>query len=168
MVIAIVVVIVSFFLDSLLSNFGTFSLVNPSIFSTIYSIIALVIIHPYFGNKKKFLYILFVVAVLFDIVYTGTFILHIVIFFLIYELNEFADFFLAVNLLNTNIRSIISVIVYHLLSFIVLSVVGYNDYAWSLLLTIVTHSILMTIIYTTVVFLIVSRIFDKYNIKQIK
>ncbi len=168
MIIAIVSVIISFFLDGLLSNYFNFSLINPSIFKTIYTIVALVVVLPYFNNDRKYLYILFVTAILFDIVYTNTFILNIILFFIIYLLNKFLDFFMPHNLLNSNIRSILSLIVYYILSFSILNIVKYNEYSLSLLLNIITHSIIMTIIYTTILYFITKYLYEKFNIKQIR
>ncbi len=168
MAIALVSVIISFLLDGLLSNYFNFSLINPSLFKTIYTIIALVVILPYFNNDKKYLYILFGTAILFDIVYTNTFILNIVLFFLIYILNKFLDFFMPHNLLNSNIRSILSVTLYYILTFIILNIVKYNEYSLSLLLNIITHSIIMTIIYTTILYLLTKYLYGKFNIKQIR
>ena len=154
MAIALVSVIISFLLDGLLSNYFNFSLINPSLFKTIYTIIALVVILPYFNNDKKYLYILFGTAILFDIVYTNTFILNIVLFFLIYILNKFLD--------------ILSVTLYYILTFIILNIVKYNEYSFSLLLNIITHSIIMTIIYTTILYLLTKYLYGKFNIKQIR
>ena len=168
MAIALVSVIISFLLDGLLSNYFNFSLINPSLFKTIYTIIALVVILPYFNNDKKYLYILLGTAILFDIVYTNTFILNIVLFFLIYILNKFFDFFMPHNLLNSNIRSILSVTLYYILTFIILNIVKYNEYSFSLLLNIITHSIIMTIIYTTILYLLTKYLYGKFNIKQIR
>ncbi len=168
MPVAIISLVISFILDGLMSNYLSFSLINPSLFKTIYTLVALVVLLPYFANQKKYLYLLVGAAILFDIVYTGTFILNIVIFFLIFWLNEFVNFFLSPNLLNTNIRSLLSVLLYHLLSFAILSIVDYNNFDLSLLSAIISHSILMTIIYTTILYLIISHLYDQFNIKQIK
>ncbi len=49
-----------------------YSLTAPSIFSTIYTLIALFVVYPYFGNEKKYMYLLLFSALFFDIVYTST------------------------------------------------------------------------------------------------
>ena len=80
MIVAIIYVIISFLLDGIISNIVPFNLVDPSYFKTIYSLISLVIIYNYFDNKKKYLSILVILGILFDIVYTNTFILNIIVF----------------------------------------------------------------------------------------
>ena len=76
MITIIIYTIISFILDGLLSNY----IEQDSLFITIYSLIALVISYNYFDNDKKYLKVLITLAILFDIVYTNTFIINILIF----------------------------------------------------------------------------------------
>ena len=84
MIIAVIYVIISFLLDSLMSNILPFNLTDPSWFKTIYSVISLVILYNYFDNQKKYLNILIVLGIFFDIIYTNTFIVNIIVFLIIY------------------------------------------------------------------------------------
>ena len=77
MIILLIYIILSFILDAFTSLYLNFSIETVSIFKTIYSIISLVIIYNYFKNDKKYLITLIVIGILFDIVYTNTFILNI-------------------------------------------------------------------------------------------
>jgi len=91
-----------------------------------------------------------------------------VIFLIIYFVHKFIDFFSPFNLLNINIISIISIFIYHVISFCMLNIFKYNSYSISLLVNIITHSILGTIIYTTILYFILERLYEKYKIKQIR
>lgn len=168
MSIAIITVVVSFLLDALVSNNIGYTLTNPSFFKTIFTIIGLVNIYPYFNNDKKYLTILIIVGILFDIVYTGTFLFVTLIFVIIYLVNKFLDFFLPFNLLNINILSLISIYIYHILSFVILNLVEYNSYNINLLFNIIIHSTIGTIIYTTIIYFILTYTYNKLKIKQIK
>lgn len=168
MSIAIITVVVSFLLDALVSNNIGYALTNPSFFKTIFTIIGLVSIYPYFNNDKKYLTILIIVGILFDIVYTGTFLFVALIFVIIYLVNKFLDFFLPFNLLNINILSLISIYIYHILSFIILNLVDYNSYSINLLFNIIIRSTIGTIIYTTIIYFILTYIYNKLKIKQIR
>lgn len=168
MSIAIITVVVSFLLDALVSNNIGYALTNPSFFKTIFTIIGLVSIYPYFNNDKKYLTILIIVGILFDIVYTGTFLFVTLIFVIIYLVNKFLDFFLPFNLLNINILSLISIYIYHILSFIILNLVDYNSYSINLLFNIIIRSTIGTIIYTTIIYFILTYIYNKLKIKQIR
>ncbi len=168
MSIAIITVAISFLLDALISNNIGYTLTNPSIFKTIFTIVSLISIYPYFNNDKKYLIILISVGILFDIVYTGTFLFVTLIFVIIYLVNKFLDFFLPFNLLNINILSLISIYIYHILSFVILNLVEYNSYNINLLFNIIIHSTIGTIIYTTIIYFILTYTYNKLKIKQIK
>ena len=48
------------------------------------------------------------------------------------------------------------------------SMVNYNDYSISLLINILIHSIIATIIYTTIMYFILKKLYSFFKIKQIK
>jgi len=165
MIIAVTYVIISFFLDGLISNLVPFNLVDPSYLKTIYSIISLVIIYNYFDNHKKYLSILIVLGIFFDIVYTNTFILNIVVFFIIYIILSYLDYIIPTNIITINIKSIACISSYHILTYIILLLSNYNNYSIKLLGLILIRSIIMTIIYTTISYLIMNKIYDNKRIK---
>jgi len=165
MIIAVTYVIISFFLDGLISNLVPFNLVDPSYLKTIYSIISLVIIYNYFDNHKKYLSILIVLGIFFDIVYTNTFILNIVVFFIIYIILSYLDYIIPTNIITINIKSIACISSYHILTYIILLLSNYNNYSIKLLGLILIRSIIMTIIYTTISYLLINKIYDNKRIK---
>ena len=165
MIIAIIYVIISFLLDGLVSTILPYELTNPSIFKTIYSIISLVIIYNYFDNKQKYFNILIVLGIFFDIVYTNTFILNIVVFITVYIFLSSIDYMIPTNIITINIKSISCVSLYHILTYIILLLANYNNYSLKLLGIILLRSILMTIIYTSISYLIINKIYDNKLIK---
>ena len=158
MLLLIIYVLFSFLLEGFMSNIFASSLTDVSYFTTIYTVISFVVIYPYFYNKKKYYILLIIFGILFDALYTSTFIVNVFIFlgigFVIYLLN--------------NIISIIAIITYHLLSFIILSIAGYANYSFLLLGRIIVHSIIMTIIYTSLSYLAIKTLFNRFDIKEIK
>jgi len=165
MIIAVTYVIISFLLDGIISNLIPFDLIDPSYFKTIYSIISLVIIYNYFDNQKKYLTILVVLGIFFDIVYTNTFILNIIIFLIIYLILSKLDYLITTNIFTINLKSIVCVSSYHILTYIILLLANYNNYSIKLLGLILLRSIIMTIIYTTISYLIMNKIYDNKRIK---
>ena len=165
MIVAIIYVIISFLLDGLMSNLLPFNLVDPSYLKTIYSVISLVIIYNYFDNKQKYLKILIVLGIFFDIVYTNTFILNIIVFLVIYIILSLVDYMIPTNIITINIKSISCIFLYHILTYIILLLANYNSYSIKLLGIILLRSIIMTIIYTTISYLIMNKIYDNKKIK---
>lgn len=165
MIISIIYVIISFLLDGLMSNLVPFNLVDPSYLKTIYSVISLVIIYNYFDNKSKYLTILIILGIFFDIVYTNTFILNIIVFLTIYIILSFVDYIIPTNIITINIKTISCVSLYHILTYIILLLANYNNYSIKLLGIILLRSIIMTIIYTTISYQIMNKIYDNKRIR---
>lgn len=168
MIISIIYLIVSFLLESVMSNIFPSTLSNISYFTTIYTIISLVIIYPYFNNEKKYFILIIVFGILFDILYTSTIFINTFIFILIGILTKILYNLFPENIFMTNIISYINIIIYHILTFIILTLTGYNNYNIILLLNIIIHSIIMTIIYTSISYLVIKKIYNKNGIKYIK
>lgn len=165
MIISIIYIVLSFLLDGIISNLIPFNITNPSYFKTIYTIISLVIMYNYFDNKKKYFIILIVLGTLFDIVYTNTFLVNTIIFITLYIILSNIDYQMPTNIITINIKSIICISFYHILTYIVLLLSHYNSYNLELLLMIITRSIIMTIIYTTISYLILNKIYKDKKIK---
>ena len=165
MIVAVTYVIISFLLDGIISNLISFNLVDPSWFKTIYSIISLVILYNYFDNQKKYLSILIVLGIFFDIVYTNTFILNVVVFLIIYLILSRLDYVITTNIFTINLKSIVCISSYHILTYIILLLSNYNNYSIKLLGLILIRSIIMTIIYTSISYLLMNKIYDNKRIK---
>ncbi len=168
MIIMIIYSVLSFLLDGLLSNYMNVGIINPSYFRTIFTIISLVIIHNYFDEHKKYLYILITLGILFDIIYTNTFMLNTFIFIIIYLILNQLNYFIPNNLFTINIKSLLAIIIYHILSFLILMIANYHYYSSKLLLNIITHSIISTIIYTSISYIIIKKTYFKFYNKKIK
>lgn len=168
MILSIIILIISFLFEGLISNFMFSSFSNPNIFSALYTLITIVVIYPYFYNEKKYYILLIIFAILIDVVYTNTFIMNIVLFIIISIIIKILNFILPQNLLMSNIMTLCASFIYHILSYIILNVINYNSYPISLLIDICINSILMTIIYTTIIYLITKNLYDKFDKKQIR
>ena len=168
MIVIIVYTIISFLLDGLLSNYMSINIINPSYFRTIYSVISLVIIFNYFDNDTKYLKILLILGILFDIVYTNTFLLNIIIFLIIYIIIKKINIFITNNIFTINLKSFLSITIYHVLSYLILLLANYQNYSIRLLTLILSKSIIMTIIYTTISYLLLKKIYFKIYDKKIK
>ncbi len=161
----IIYVIISFLLDGIISNIIPFNLVDPSYFKTIYSVISLVIIYNYFDNPKKYLTILITLGVFFDIIYTNTFILNIIVFLIIYIVLSNLDYIITNNIFTINLKSIVCISTYHITTYIILLLANYNNYSIKLLGLILVRSIFMTIIYTTISYLVMNKLYEYKKIK---
>lgn len=165
MILTIIILIISFLFEGFISNYLNISFLDNNYFSTLYTLITFIILYAYFNNQKKYIILLIVFAVLFDIVYTNTFLLNIVLFLLVHYFNRFLDIYLPTNILTINIKTILSIFIYNFITFIIIIFTNYSDYLFSTLMSITIKSIPLTIIYTTISYIIITKIYEKYDIK---
>lgn len=168
MIISVILLVFSFLFEGFISNFISSSLVEFNVFSTLYTLITFVVIYPYFYNEKKYYILLIIFSFLIDIVYTNTLILNVILFVAISLLIKFLNFILPENILMCNISSLCAVILYHVLSYLILILINYNSFPVSLLFNVCLNSVVMTIIYTTFMYLIARFLYTKFDMKQIK
>jgi rod shape-determining protein MreD len=168
MIIVIILSSISFIIEGILSNYLNYTIINPTIFKTIYTLITLIIVSKYFNNSQKYYLIVFVFGLLYDIVYTNTFILNAILFLSIAFLSNIIKNIFSDTIISANIISLLSIFLYHIFSFAILQIIAYNIYDFELLLTIITHSIIMTIIFTTIIYYLSQYLFTKLDKKQIR
>ncbi len=168
MLIAIIYLLFSFIMENIMGNIFLSTLSNISFFTTIYTVCALVVLLPYFANYKKYYILVGIFGLLFDIVYTGSFFLNFFIFIVIGVVINFLYHILSENIVMTNLISIVCIGLYHILSFFILSITNYADYSIMLLLKVILHSLIMTIIYTSISYLIIKWLYNRFSIRQVK
>lgn len=169
MVFSIILLTISFLLQGVLSNFLAYISGGISILSTFYVLITLLILSPYFeGNRKKFIVLLIIFGGLIDLVYCNTFLLNIGIFYVVYKFSAVFHFFLPYNLVTINVSNLLGVFIYHILSFILLSLFRFGNYSIMMLVRMLGCSVIMTIVYTTISYFVVNIVRDKKELKEIK
>lgn len=168
MLISIVSVIVSCLVQGITSNYVGYTYENLSLFSTIYVLISLLVIRPYFENEKKYLIILIISGIIMDITFTNTFILNTCLFVTIYYFSKLFHFFFPYNLFTINICNLLCIFLYHIISFLFLTILQYDNYTIGVLAKILSHSIIMTIIYTSILYCIIQFLKEKLEVKEVK
>ena len=166
--VGIIYLTLSFILDNLMSLLLPSTLTDISYFTTIYIIISFVVIYPYLGDEKKFYILLVIFGLLFDILYTGTFIFNVSLFLVIGICIKLLYNVFPENVFTMNVISLISIIIYHFLSFVIVGLISSINYDFILFINIVLHSLAMTIIYTSISYFALKVIGRKFNVKYIK
>jgi rod shape-determining protein MreD len=165
MIIVIPIIIISMLLESIISNFIA---LDSSIFIPLFSIISLVIIYPYFNNNDfNYLKYCTIIGLCYDIIFTNTLILNMVMFFVIGVVIKLINVFISNNPLNITLISVASIIVYRFFTYIVLVTIGYFKYDFDYLLKSIYSSIFINVIYAIIVYLIADYYSKKYRISKI-
>ena len=139
-----------------------------SIFSTIYILIAILILRPYFENKKKYFTLLIIFSLIIDITYTNTLFLNAFLFIICYYISKIFHSFFPYNWLTISVSNLICITIYHTLTYLFLTILKYGIYHVSNLTKILSHSILMTIIYSIIVHVTLSFVTKKLQLKEVK
>ena len=72
MIVCMIILVVSFLLDGILTNFLPFSVGDLSLFTPLTTIVAIVVLYPLFYKQEKKYYILsFVTGIIYDLFYTN-------------------------------------------------------------------------------------------------
>ena len=107
-------------------------------------------------------------GIIFDMVYTSTFMFNLIVFFIVGILIKILYNVFPENIFMSNLISFISILIYHLICFILLNIFSGVSYDFMILVNIILGSIIMTIIYTTISYFIIKFIFNKFGIKYVK
>jgi rod shape-determining protein MreD len=168
MIISLIIVISSFLIDGLLSIYKFNYLFGIISINTFLSIISLVIIFPYFYKEKKKYYITsLILGLLYDITYTDTLILNALIFLSIgFIISKYYIYFTN-NIFNGLVISLLSILLYRVLSFGILILIGYMSFD----LYLFAHDIFSILLINSILFLIIyitcNCISSKYKIKHL-
>ena len=168
MLLSIITLLFSLVWQGVMSNVLGYTSSNLSIFLTIYPLVNLLVLTPYFENSKKNIIIVLIIGILVDIVYANTFLLNTSIFLIVYYITKFFHFFFPYNLYTINISNLIGIFLYHILSFLFLFLIRYDNYNLMMLWKILTHSVIMTIVYTTILYLLIEWLRKKFELKEIR
>lgn len=165
---SIISLIFSTLIQGIISNYLGYTHSEVTIFSSLYILINLLILRPYFENEKKYIILLIVFGLIVDIAFTNTFIFNTCLFLIIYYFSKFFHSFFPYNAITLSISNLLGVFIYHILTFLILSILKYDSYSVSVLLKILSHSIFMTIIYSCLVHGVVQQIQNKLELRMVK
>jgi cell shape-determining protein MreD len=168
MFLSVIVLIISFILDGMLSIYESYSIFGIFYVNTIFSVIALVLIYPYFNHDtSKYLKCCIVFGVLYDVVYTNTLLLYSAIFFLLGITIKFLYGYLSNNFINGLITTCITIFIFYIMSSFILFLVGYISFDIKLILLNTASILLINIIFYIFTYYLLSYISSRLHIKHI-
>ncbi len=165
MQLAIIVTIISFFLESLVSNFVS---IHSNLFLPLFSIVALVIIYPYFKKERSNYYkVAAILGLFYDIVFTDTLILNLFLFLMTAYFITKMNYMLSNNYFNVALMTVLAIAFYRSISFFVLVIIGYLPFSWFALGRGIMTSLVLNVIYAVILYGITDFISHKYHITKI-
>ncbi len=162
---SIIIVLISFILEGIISKYIP---MNTVLFESFFTVISLIIIYPYFHNKeKKYFTLAFFTGLFYDIVYTNTFLFNAIIFLVISYIIKKINAYISNNYINVAIISLIIIIIYRVLVYSILCLINYLDFNIKSLLYSIADSLILNMIYSVVLYLITDYISRKKHITKI-
>lgn len=157
------VLIVSFILDSLISNFIPLN----SVFVLLLTLMSLIIIYPYFNNNKnKYFLACFATGAFYDLIYTNTIIIHAFLFLVIGFIITRLNLILSNNYVNVAIMALIVIVIYRIITYGLLLITANMDFNFFILFKSIYSSLILNIIYVVLIFIITDKIATKLKIRR--
>ena len=156
-----IIVIISFLLEGIVSNFVPIN----GFLAPLFTLVALIIIYPLFDEASEYYKYAFVTGLAYDLFYTDTILFHAIIFcfmaFIITRLN----LVLSDNYLNILIIMGICILIYRVITYSLLVLVSSMAFDFIALISSVLKSLIINLIYSALLFFVVKKCQKKYKYK---
>lgn len=160
---AYIILIISFLLDGILSNFIPYMVGDLSLFSPLLTIVSLIIIYPLFKkNNKKYYIIAFITGILYDLFYTDLLFFNAFIFLLLAFFIVLLYKFIKVNFLTIILYTLVIITLYESVVGVVMIIFNVVSISIESLLYKIENSLLLNIVYSEVGYLLI-KLFTKKN-----
>ncbi len=159
----IFILVFSFLLDGIISNL----LHIGSLFLPLCSLVSLIIVYPYFnGNKRDYYKYTFLFGLAYDLIYTDTLVFYAFLFLFMAFIITKLTLVLSDNYLNLVLITIILIILFRSVSYILIFITGNIIFDYHILLKGIYSSLIFNIIYAVILLTITNYISDRFNIKK--
>lgn len=162
----IIITSISLLLDALISSFVPISTINNVFVVPMFTIISLIIIYPYYEEKFSFIKVCILFGLIYDILFTNTLGLNISLFFIIGYIITFMDDILSNTLFSIIIKMLIVILLYDTLTYAILLLMNYMNYGILELFEKLYKSILLNVIYITILYFSTNVIAKKLSIRK--
>lgn len=155
----------SFFLDGILSKYIT----QNSLFLPLLTIVAIVIIYPYFNNNNyRYFKFIAIIGLLYDIAYFNTLFYNFFLFLILGFIVGFINYLLSNNLYTNLLITFITIIFYRLLTFIFAIIIRNSSYSGQQFFESIYNSLILNIIYCIAIYLLTEIYSKKKHILRSK
>ena len=157
-------IIFSFVLESIVSNLVP---INTNFFNPCFVLVSLIVLYTYFDKySKKYLITCLIVGFIYDLVFTSTLFFFSIIFLILGLIIKYICSKISNNFISVNILTLIIIILFRVIVYFTLVVTNYFVYDFNYLIKGIYSSILLNVIYASILFLLTEIIGKKFNIKK--
>ncbi len=161
--------IVSLFLDGILSNFLPFTVGNLSYFTPLFTVMSLFLIYSFFKKKdrKKYFYVIIIFGFIYDLLYTNLLFYHAILFIILGWVVVLLHKYLDTNYAMLLIEGAILVVCYQTFSTMLMVAFQIVPVTFYDFLYLVEHTMLINILYLELGFFLIRMLFKKYQFLSI-
>ena len=153
---SIVIVVISLFLDGILTNYLPYLVNDLSLFTSLLTLISIFIIYPFHRKEeKKYFIILFILGIIYDLLYTNLLFFNAVLFVGIGLLTKFIYKKFEINTLKLLMYLPLIVIAYETATALILLTFNIVPITFYRVFYKISHSLILNIIYGELLFLII-------------
>ena len=164
MAIEIIILICSFFLDGILSNFLPYMVGDLSIFTPMLTIVSLIVVYPFFIKKERYYFIsCFVLGICYDFMYTNLLFYNAVLFSLVGAIVLLLYKYIRPTLLSLLLFIIVVISSYECMNAIIILLFQLVPMTFYRLLYKIGHSLLLNLCYGEIVYFIIWLLPSKYK-----
>ena len=157
----IFLIILSFFLDGVLSIYA-----EGTLFLPLLTIMSLVITGPYIESKKKYYIMAGVMGLMYDIIYTETPFINMIFFIIIAFAIKYFIKYINNHAINNAILGLLIIVIYRLGTYMFLNMLGYIVFDPNELWVTIYSSLITNVIYIVLTSLIISKTKNKKRRKR--
>ena len=159
-----IILIVSILLDGVLTNFLPYLVNDLSIFTPLLTVVSIFIIYPLNRKKEtKFFILIFIVGIIYDLLYTNLLFLNGLLFVLIALLSKVIYKNFEISYLKIIIYTILIIIVYESVYAGILFIYRVVPITFYKLIYKISHTLILNVIYTEILYLIINKLPKKYK-----
>ena len=162
--IPIIIVICSILLDGISTNFLPYSPSTLSLFTPLLTVVSFILIYPFYRKKVKKYYIISItIGLIYDLLYTNLLSVNSILFFIIAYVTKIIHKNIEVNYLNIILFVIVIISLYEALNGLIIVVFNLVPITIESLIYKITHSLLLNILTTEIIYIIIKNLPKKYK-----
>ena len=157
-----ILITLSFLLESVVSNIVPIN----SFLTPLFVFTSLIILYPYFKNKRLNYIITFAICgLIYDVCFTDLIFINTICFSICGIISILCYNYFKYNIYSSNILNILNIIIYRIINYLILIIISYMSFNSFILLKGIYNSIIINIIYGVFIYLIANLISNIFNIK---
>ena len=166
--IPIIIIIISILLDGILTNILPYTVNNLSLFTPMFTILIPIIIYPfYIKEEKKYLITLIIIGIIYDLFYTNLLFYDAIVLFIFGLIMIKLYKNIGYNYIKVLIYSILGIILYELFNAIIILIFNLVPITPYKVFYKISHSLLLNIIYISIIYIIIKKMPKKYKKRRI-